>query len=199
MQIIVPVMLNEFPVARPAHDEIAHPPPHLLRQDGRKVGVCIFVDGDDDARIDLCAEAGKVLARGVAGGVEVFAHGDAPGAERLHEVVEALAECRVIVALLDVAVELGIDQAGLLGLAEGKDSVDVFAELFAATDEHHEAVAPHHIFHFGHVGVIIVDLLLPLQTEDADDLFLERIDDERAFPRFATRTVKGLEAVRVGR
>ena len=176
-----------------------NPFPQLLRQDGCEIGVCVLVDGDDDAGVDLRAEAGKVLARGVTGGVEVFAHGDATGAERLHVIVEALAECGVVSARLNVAVELGVDQARLIGLAEGQDVVEVVAELLAAAYEHHKAVAPHHIFHFGHVGVIAIDLLIPFQAEQAEDLPLERIDDERALGGLAIRAINGLEAVRVGR
>ena len=176
-----------------------NPFPHLLRKDGREIGVCVLVDGDDDAGVDLRTEAGQILAGGVAGGVEIFAHGDAPDAERLHKVEEALAERGVVGALLDVAVELRVDKVRLFGLAEGQDVVEILSELFAAADEHHEAVAPHHIFHFGHIGIIAVDLLIPPQAEQAEDLPLERIDEERALGGLAIRAINGLEAVRVGR
>ena len=145
----------------------------VVRQDGRKVRVCIFVDGDDDAGVNLHAEAGQVFARGVARGVKVFSHGDASGAEAFHKVVEALAECGVVGTLLNVAMELGVDQARLIGLAEGQDAVEIVAELLAAADEHHEAIAPHHVFHFEYVGVKAVDRLFPLEAEKADDLLLE--------------------------
>ena len=94
---------------------------------------------------------------------------------------------------------LGIGQARFFRLAERKNLVQIRLELLTAPYQHHKAIATHHIIHLFVCGTVSVNLVwsemvepssfFSLLGDEADDVFLVSIHDERPMRRLFVRAV----------